>query len=219
MRRSTVGVFLFTFISVLPLYGATSEERIVAQARLNALVNSLTIGTLATVSAGDANGDGMVTVADIFYLINFLFTGGPAPVAVSALDTPNAQQIAILRWYDANQASITFAVGTSPTGVAFDGASIWVANAASNNVTKLRASDGALLGTFAVGTAPRGVAFDGGSIWVANFGSNTVTKLRASDGVLQGTFCRWYQSVWGGVRRHEHLGCEPRQQHGHEVAG
>ena len=30
---------------------------------------------------GDANGDGVVTVADVFYLINDLFAGGPAPVA------------------------------------------------------------------------------------------------------------------------------------------
>jgi DNA-binding beta-propeller fold protein YncE len=52
--------------------------------------------------------------------------------------------------------------------VAFDGSSIWVANWNSNNVTKLRASDGAALGTFAVGANPLGVAFDGSSIWVAN---------------------------------------------------
>jgi Dockerin type I domain/Fibronectin type III domain/Putative Ig domain len=32
-------------------------------------------GTLA----GDANGDGQVTVGDVFYLINYLFAGGPAP--------------------------------------------------------------------------------------------------------------------------------------------
>ena len=29
---------------------------------------------------GDANGDGAVTVGDIFYLINHLFAGGPAPI-------------------------------------------------------------------------------------------------------------------------------------------
>jgi len=28
--------------------------------------------------AGDANGDGFVTVADVFYFINFLFAGGPS---------------------------------------------------------------------------------------------------------------------------------------------
>lgn len=30
--------------------------------------------------SGDVNGDGKVSVADIFYLINYLFAGGPAPV-------------------------------------------------------------------------------------------------------------------------------------------
>lgn len=33
--------------------------------------------------SGDANGDGALTVADIFYLINHLFAGGPTPVVSS----------------------------------------------------------------------------------------------------------------------------------------
>jgi DNA-binding beta-propeller fold protein YncE len=44
-------------------------------------------------------------------------------------------------------------------------------------VTKLRASDGTVLGTFAVGSFPVGVAFDGANIWVASSGRNTVSKL------------------------------------------
>jgi hypothetical protein len=39
---------------------------------------------LAVVSLGvrgDANGDGLVNVADVFYLINFLFAGGPTPLS------------------------------------------------------------------------------------------------------------------------------------------
>ena len=54
----------------------------------------------------------------------------------------------------------TFAVGSAPEGVAFDGTNIWVANTTSNNVTKLAASSGAVLGTFAAGTSSDGVAFD-----------------------------------------------------------
>jgi DNA-binding beta-propeller fold protein YncE len=68
-------------------------------------------------------------------------------------------------------------VFSGPIGVAFDGANIWVANALSNTVSKLRASDGTSLGTFTVGSGPSGVAFDGANIWVANFGSNTVSKF------------------------------------------
>ena len=102
----------------------------------------------------------------------------------------NPLQVATLRWYEASQNGADIAVGTAPRGVAFDGASIWVANFNSNNVTKLRASDGVCVGTctFAVGTNPTGVAFDGASVWVTNRDSNTVTKLRASDGALLGTF-------------------------------
>ena len=62
----------------------------------------------------------------------------------------------------------TYAVGTSPTGVAFDGANIWVANSASHSVTKLLASTGATVGTYQVGNNPYAVAFDGSNIWVVN---------------------------------------------------
>jgi len=71
----------------------------------------------------------------------------------------------------------TFAVGSAPTAVAFDGANIWVTNWGSANVTKLRAADGSVLGTFAVGSNPFAVAFDGANVWVTNGGSSTVSKL------------------------------------------
>ena len=106
---------------------------------------------------------------------------GPAGVGMNPL------QIALLRWYEANQTA-EFAAGSGPSGVAFDGANIWVTNYNSDTVATLRASDGVNLGTFTVGTNPYGVAFDGANIWVTNAGSNTVTKLRASDGTTLGTF-------------------------------
>jgi DNA-binding beta-propeller fold protein YncE len=62
-------------------------------------------------------------------------------------------------------------------GVASDGVNIWVANQSGSNVTELRASDGALLGTFTVGSSPQGVAFDGVSIWVVNSVTNSISKL------------------------------------------
>src|SRR5437764_13368773 len=42
----------------------------------------------------------------------------------------------------------TLRVGNYPTGLAFDGANIWVVNEGDNDVMKLRATDGALLGNF-----------------------------------------------------------------------
>jgi len=61
-------------------------------------------------------------------------------------------------------------------GVGFEGDSVWVANPFFNQVTKIRASDGAVLGTVAVGDYPWAFAFDGTHMWVANAESNTVSK-------------------------------------------
>jgi hypothetical protein len=70
-------------------------------------------------------------------------------------------QVALLRWYDGNDAGHTFTVENGPRGVAFDGANIWVVNTLGNNVTKLKASDGSYIGAYPVGSTPEGVAFDG----------------------------------------------------------
>jgi hypothetical protein len=37
------------------------------------------VGAVEVEPKGDANGDGMVDIADVFYVINFLFAGGPIP--------------------------------------------------------------------------------------------------------------------------------------------
>ena len=105
--------------------------------------------------------------------------------AVEQKKTP--QQIALLKWYD-TYGSADFIVGSAPSGIAFDGANIWVTNYWSNSVTKLRANDGANLGTFTVGELPAGIAFDGANIWVANEVSGNVSKLRASDRASMGTY-------------------------------
>ncbi len=86
------------------------------------------------------------------------------------------------------QAIVTYPTGTTPAGVVFDGANIWVANSSNNNVTKLLASTGATLGTYPVGSNPVAVTFDGANIWVANASSNNVTKLLASTGAIVGTY-------------------------------
>ena len=112
---------------------------------------------------------------------------GPAPAQAQLKFNPN--QVAILRWYQANQTAFFILVG-APFGVAFDGASICVANAGDNTVSKLRASDGKTLGTFTAGLGPVAVvfdganiwsaeslAFDGANIWVANANGNTISKL------------------------------------------
>jgi len=60
----------------------------------------------------------------------------PARSSDVTSSTQSPLQIAILHWYDANLTT-SFSVGSAPTGVAFDGANIWVANFSSNSVSKL----------------------------------------------------------------------------------
>ena len=77
---------------------------------------------------------------------------------------------------------LTVPVGNFNGGLAFDGVNIWVAY--YGGVTKLRATDGKILGTFpASGTS---LAFDGANIWVA--GGDSVIELRAADGKILGNF-------------------------------
>lgn len=82
--------------------------------------------------------------------------------------------------------------GTNTSGLAFDGTSIWVAANGLDSVTKVRSSDGFVLGTYSVGDHPGAIAFDGANVWVVNNidGSSpgTVSKLNASDGTSMGTF-------------------------------
>src|SRR6267143_6354164 len=47
--------------------------------------------------------------------------------------TKNPLQVALLHWYPANQVPTSFPAGGFTVGVAFDGASIWAANAGSNS--------------------------------------------------------------------------------------
>ncbi len=80
----------------------------------------------------------------------------------------------------------SFSVGAQPTGIAFDGTDLWVANNSGASVSKLEPNSGIVLGTFPVGSYPTGMAFDGANIWVADYGYNgsndTVTVLKASTG-------------------------------------
>jgi len=49
----------------------------------------------------------------------------------------NPLQIALLRWYEANDTELTYAVVSYPYSICFDGQNIWVANYSNNSVTKL----------------------------------------------------------------------------------
>jgi DNA-binding beta-propeller fold protein YncE len=77
---------------------------------------------------------------------------------------------------------------TTPLGIIYDGANIWVTDDIPGSVDKLRKLDstGAILQSVDVGTSPPFPAFDGTNIWVPNSVSNTVSVVRATGG-LAGT--------------------------------
>jgi outer membrane protein assembly factor BamB len=101
--------------------------------------------------------------------------------------TVNPLQVALLKW--GTYSGVKFPVGNGPARLAFDGTHIWVTNFSANTVTKLRASDGFVVGNYPGGSGPASIAFDGAFIWVGNpgIGNGIVTRLRASDGMLMGT--------------------------------
>jgi hypothetical protein len=109
---------------------------------------------------------------------------GPAGLSGSEFDK---NLVALLRWDLLRPGSATFNILGGALGTAFDGENIWIANPSINKVTKIRGSDGVVLGSYAVNPGPQGIAFDGANIWVASI-SSTITKMRASDGTVLGTF-------------------------------
>src|SRR5437763_874624 len=111
-------------------------------------------------------------------IFSILFSLGLGDLSLPA----TAQQL------DAPDLIETFPVGPNPAAMAFDGANIWVTSEASYMVTKLRASDGAPLGTFLAGGHTAYAVFDGTYIWVTNLDNDGVTRLRASDGAIEGSF-------------------------------
>jgi len=94
-------------------------------------------------------------------------------------------------------------IGAHPTGlfplsIIYDGQNMWIGNgigvnvgtqiSAKSSLTKIRAADGAALGTFTIGNHVRGLVSDGASIWACNSNDNTVSRLRISDDALLGTY-------------------------------
>jgi hypothetical protein len=77
----------------------------------------------------------------------------------------------------------TVDVGSGPNFPVFDGTNIWVPNFASNTVTVVRASTGAVVATLTGNglSAPQTAAFDGERILVANTDGSSVSLWKATD--------------------------------------
>jgi DNA-binding beta-propeller fold protein YncE len=90
-----------------------------------------------------------------------------------------------------------------PVGICSDGTSVWVANKGRCDVTRLRCSDGANLGTFPLPATPNNIRSDGVHIWVISY--EDIIKINPSNGAVLAEFkgfssnsciCSDSQSIW-----------------------
>ena len=72
---------------------------------------------------------------------------------------------------------------TTPWGILYDGANIWITEHSANTLRKLDSS-GAILQTVTFGGFPEYPAFDGANIWVPISGLDLVKVIRASTGAV-----------------------------------
>ena len=173
---------------------------------------------LATIPLPGANPEGILFDGKDVWTANNGFDNGPYANTVSKFDVSSISLMATYRvglnpdgvafdgtviWvtnsYNNNVWTIDrntgahisgWGTGTYPLSIVYDGANMWIGNGINTgSVTKIRAADGAILGTYATaGTTVRGLIHEGTSIWVCNSGSNTVSRLRADNVALLGTY-------------------------------
>jgi hypothetical protein len=93
----------------------------------------------------------------------------------------------IIRWdaFSGTQHGNTIAVGCIPNGLVSDGLNMWACQQ-GGIITKIRISDGTVLGNFTMGTSLTAIFFDGTYIWVADQTSKSITKIKPSDGSVVG---------------------------------
>jgi hypothetical protein len=102
----------------------------------------------------------------------------------------NPIQDALLRWYPANTTTqFTEALSsaspacTTPAGLAYDGAHMWVACFGSSSLLELNVSDGSPVRSVSL-ASPSFLLYDGQSIWATNKAAGTITPVNASDDAL-----------------------------------
>jgi hypothetical protein len=100
-----------TFTNVAGVLGPSVEADI---------TNNSKVSTFNVYLRGDANNDGAVTVGDVFFLINYLFAGGPPPIVTGLADANHdaATDVADIFFL----INYLYAGGPAPSGAASQGA-------------------------------------------------------------------------------------------------
>jgi hypothetical protein len=106
----------------------------------------------------------------------------------SANPNENPNQIAILRWYQANTVGTTFSMGShaSTSPITFDGENIWVAS--TDGYLAEFSTDGKLLyGPIALpgsNSYPVGMTFDGANVWVTDIANSFIDKFNVNTHIM-----------------------------------
>jgi len=75
--------------------------------------------------------------------------------------------------------------GSSPSGLAWDGSHLWMADDGTDTVYKLDPSNGSVLASFkSPGSAPRGLAWDGTHLWQSDNTTRKLYKLEQAKGTV-----------------------------------
>ena len=124
--------------------------------------------------------------------LSFFASGGPVNLIADITGYTTAArltagQLAEQRWDRDLARPATVAVDDGPTGVAFDGSSIWVTAFTADTVSRIDPATNTVTATVPVGDSPVGVAYDGSSIWVANFASATVSRVNPATATVTAT--------------------------------
>jgi hypothetical protein len=88
----------------------------------------------------------------------------------------SSRRAALGQWWT-EKLPLSYPVGNVPQGVQSDGADLWVANNGNGTVTRIRASDGALLGTWTGATGASSVLVAGGQIFITGYTTNRLYEI------------------------------------------
>lgn len=117
-------------------------------------------------------------------------------LALALRHGPLLLMAAMCGWQTAGSVVGTYAVGSNPEGIAFDGAHIWVTNRGDGTVTELADSGGRVVANYPTGAGaggqPIGIAYDGKYMWIANSAAGTVAVLSDASGALIGKVPGFY---------------------------
>jgi DNA-binding beta-propeller fold protein YncE len=124
-----------------------------------------------------------LSLAIFFAMVVTMVLSATSAFAQSPNPNFNPNQIAILRWYQANTSTLFSPTGLGGAGpIVFDGQNIWVAGATSNTLSEYSIDGKQLAGPISLtsGGWPVGMASDGANLWITEFDINKVCKVSES---------------------------------------